>query len=269
MTTTRTDIEWTDVTWNPVTGCDRVSAGCANCYALTLSRRLKAMGSRRYQRDGAQTTSGPGFGVTLHPDLLERPFSWPAGSRVFVNSMSDLFHDQVPVEFIQSVFEVMLATPDITYQVLTKRSARMQRLAHLLPWPRNLWMGVSVETQKYITRAMRLTQIPASVRFLSVEPLLAPLDFSMAAAGPGPLTPVLERVHWVIVGGETGPRCRPCDLDWIRGVRDQCQAMGVPVFVKQLGASWARTSGPGRGKGADPATWPEDLRVRELPARWN
>ena len=225
----RTAIEWTETTWNPVTGCDRVSPGCDHCYALTLARRLKAMGNPRYQNDGDPRMSGPGFGLTLHPDLIDLPRRWRKPRLVFVNSMSDLFHDRVPIEFIEAVYRTMAETPH-TYQVLTKRSARLRRLAARLPWPPNVWMGVSVENQDQVIRARRLLDVGAAVRFLSVEPLLGPVDLrNVLFAEPGG-----RHIEWVIAGGESGPGARPCELDWLRDLRDQCQAAGVAYFLKQL-----------------------------------
>ena len=172
----RSAIEWTEATWNPITGCDRVSAGCDNCYALTLAKRLKAMGSAKYQNDGDPRTSGPGFGVTIHPQALDVPYRWRQPRVVFVNSMSDLFHARVPLDFIRDVFDVCRDTPQHTYQVLTKRSLRLRRIADKLDWPANLWMGVSVENADALPRVDHLREVPAAVRFLSCEPLLGPLD---------------------------------------------------------------------------------------------
>lgn len=269
-----TRIEWTERTWNPVTGCDRVSAGCDHCYALSLSARLKAMGSRRYQQDGHPVTSGPGFGLTLHRALVDAPRHWRKPAVVFVNSMSDLFHERIPFDFLRRVFATMEATPQHTYQILTKRATHLTRVAPRLPWPPNVWMGVTVEDQVQVDRrARRLCRVPAAVRFLSVEPMLGPVDLG----GPlwhgycpthdfpggfciGPC-PDQQRIHWVIAGGESGPRARPCELDWLRSLRDQCAAAGVPYFCKQIGT----VAAGGRGKGGDPAGWPEDLRIREMP----
>jgi protein gp37 len=168
-------IEWTEATWNPTTGCDKVSAGCDNCYALTLSKRLKAMGAEKYQTDGDPRTSGPGFGLAMHPDALELPYRWRHPRVVFVNSMSDLFHAKVPLGFIRDVFDVMRDTPQHTYQVLTKRSLRLRRVGATLDWPDNVWMGVSVENMTQLRRVDHLRATPAKVRFLSAEPLLGPL----------------------------------------------------------------------------------------------
>ena len=176
---TNSAIEWTEATWNPTTGCDRTSPGCDNCYALTLAKRLKAMGSSKYQVDGDPRTSGPGFGLTVHEDALSIPTRWKTPRMIFVNSMSDLFHPDVPLEFIERVFAVMADTPRHTFQVLTKRSKRLARVGSHLPWPPNVWMGVSVETSKYAFRLEHLRSVDAAVRFVSAEPLLGPLD------GPG------------------------------------------------------------------------------------
>lgn len=228
----RSAIEWTEVTWNPVTGCDRVSAGCEHCYALTLARRLKAMGVAKYQRDGDPRTSGPGFGVSLHPDALAEPYGWRTPRVVFVNSMSDLFHAKVPLSFMQEVFDVIAQTPQHTYQVLTKRSLRLRRLADKLSWPSNLWMGVSVESEVVLSRVDHLRQVPAAVRFLSCEPLLGPLDQIS-----------LDGIGWVIAGGESGPNYRPMHLDWARGLRDACQAAEIPFFFKQWGGRTPKALG--------------------------
>ena len=221
---TGTGIEWTETTWNPVTGCDRLSSGCDHCYALALAKRLKAMGSDKYQHDGDPRTSGPGFGVSLHPAALDEPFRWRNPRVVFVNSMSDLFHAKVPQAFVRDVFSVIAETPRHTYQVLTKRSTRLRRVADRLDWPSNLWMGVSVENAERLSRIDDLRQVPAAVRFLSCEPLLGPLDGID-----------LDGISWVIAGGESGPRYRPMELSWARGIRDACQAARVPFFFKQWG----------------------------------
>ncbi|MGY1946159.1 DUF5131 family protein [Nocardia asiatica] len=228
----KSSIEWTEATWNPVTGCDRVSAGCDHCYAMVLAKRLKAMGADKYQRDGDPRTSGPGFGVTIHPQALEVPRRWRAPRVVFVNSMSDLFHAKVPVGFIRDVFDVMRETPQHTYQVLTKRSMRLKRLADRLEWPDNVWMGVSVENTDYLDRVDHLREVPAAVRFLSCEPLLGPLDGL-----------VLDGIGWVIAGGESGAGHRPLDPEWVRGIRDNCNASGVPFFFKQWGGRTPKSLG--------------------------
>jgi protein gp37 len=237
-----TGIEWTDVTWNPTTGCDRVSAGCDNCYALTLSKRLKAMGVEKYQRDGDPRTSGPGFGIAWHESVLEDPYRWSGSRLVFVNSMSDLFHAKIPLNFIRLVFDVMVDTPQHTYQVLTKRARRLRRIAENLPWPPNVWMGVSVEDDRVFSRVDDLRQVPAAVRFLSCEPLLGPMDGLD-----------LEAISWVIAGGESGPRHRPMRPEWVRDLRDLCVGKQVPFFMKQWGG---RTPKQG-GRTLDGRTWDE------------
>jgi protein gp37 len=228
----RSAIEWTEATWNPVTGCDRVSAGCDHCYAMTLAKRLKAMGSAKYQVDGDPRTSGPGFGVTPHLPALEEPLRWRTPRVVFVNSMSDLFHAKVPLGFIADVFDVIRETRQHTYQALTKRSLRLARVADKFNWPDNLWMGVSVENADVLDRVDHLRTVPAAVRFLSCEPLLGPLD-DIDLAGIG----------WVIAGGESGPRYRPMELSWARGIRDACQDADVPFFFKQWGGRTPKAFG--------------------------
>lgn len=236
----QTAIGWTQATWNPSTGCDRISAGCDNCYALRMAGRLKAMGSAKYQADGDPRTSGPGFGVTLHPGALGVPYRWRTGRLVFVDSMSDLFHARVPTSFIRRVFDVIADTPRHTYQVLTKRPRRLARIAGQLSFPPNVWVGTSVENADVAHRVADLRQVPAAVRFLSLEPLLGPL--------PG-LN--LTGIGWVILGGESGPRHRPMELDWARDVRDQCAALGLPLYFKQVGG---RTPMAG-GRLLDGRTW--------------
>ena len=236
----RSGIEWTEATWNPVTGCDRISAGCDHCYALTLAKRLKAMGAEKYQNDGDPRTSGPGFGVTTHPRALEQPSKWRSPRVVFVNSMSDLFHAKVPLSFIRDVFDVVADTPQHTYQVLTKRAIRARKLADKLDWPDNLWLGVSVESAPYMHRVDELRQITSSVRFLSCEPLLGPLDGIN-----------LEGIGWVIAGGESGPNYRPMEVSWARGIRDTCLDAGVPFFFKQWGGRTPKML----GRELDGRTW--------------
>ncbi len=203
-----------------------------NCYALTLSKRLKAMGQAKYQNDGDPRTSGPGFGLTLHPDTLETPRSWTSPRVIFVNSMSDLFHPDVPETYIRHVFEVIADTPQHQYQVLTKRSKRLASLGPKLEWPPNLWMGVSVETSKYRFRLDHLRHVDAAIRFVSAEPLLGPLE-----------NLGLDGIHWLIAGGESGPRARPMDGSWVLDLRDQCAAAGVPFFFKQWGGSTPKAGG--------------------------
>jgi protein gp37 len=238
---TGTAIEWTQVTWNPVTGCDTISPGCDHCYARTLAKRLKAMGNPKYQRDGHPATSGPGFAVTWHPAALKLPYLWRAPRLVFVNSMSDLFHARVPEYFIRDVFDVMASTLQHTYQILTKRPQRALRMRDgALPWPPNVWLGVSVENDRYLWRAGLLRHIPAAVRFVSAEPLLGPLD-RLDLAGIG----------WVIAGGESGPGYRRPEAAWFRGLRDQCVTAGVPFFFKQWGGATPKAG----GRVLDGRTW--------------
>jgi protein gp37 len=236
----KTSIEWTDLTWNPVTGCDRISAGCDHCYALTMARRLKAMGMPQYQNDGNPRTSGPGFGVTMHPEALEAPRTWRGNRMVFVNSMSDLFHAKVTAAFIHDLVEVIRETPQHTYQVLTKRAARARKLSANIDWPDNLWLGVSVEDVRVAHRVDELRQIPAKVRFLSCEPLLGDLSELN-----------LEGIAWVIAGGESGMNARPMHIDWARSIRDNCLAHKVPFFFKQ----WGGRSPKVEGRELDGRTW--------------
>lgn len=229
---TNSKIEWTEVTWNPTTGCDRISAGCDNCYALTLAKRLKAMGSTKYQNDGNPITSGPGFGVTLHPDSLNLPRHWRSPRTVFVNSMSDLFHARVPLSYIRQVFDVIRETPQHTYQILTKRARRARRLAPDLDWPQNLWLGVSVEDSSVSDRIDDLREVPAHIRFLSCEPLLGPLD-DLDLTG----------ISWVIVGGESGPNHRRMQEQWVADIRDKCISGSVAFFFKQWGGRTPKKNG--------------------------
>lgn len=228
----RSAIEWTEATWNPTTGCDRLSAGCDNCYALTLAKRLKAMGAAKYQTDGDPRTSGPGFGVATHVDVLDAPHRWREPRVVFVNSMSDLFHARVPVDYVRKVFDVMANTPRHTYQVLTKRAARLAKLAPSLDWPANVWMGVSVEDGSQLRRIDDLRQVPAAVRFISAEPLLGPLD-RLDLAG----------IDWLIAGGESGHRARPVNIAWLRQLRDGCADARVAFFFKQWGGRTPKSGG--------------------------
>lgn len=243
----KTSIEWTEVTWNPTTGCDRISAGCDNCYALTLAKRLRAMGAPKYQNDGNSRTSGLGFAITMHPQTLIEPLSWKSPRTVFVNSMSDLFHAKVPISFVRDVFDVISDTPQHTYQILTKRSLRLRKLAEKLEWPANLWMGVSVENSKVISRVDHLRDVPAAVRFLSCEPLLGPLDMIN-----------LTGINWVIAGGESGHGYRPMDINWVRGLRDVCINEGVPFFFKQ----WGGRTPKAYGRELDGRAWDEMPLIR-------
>ena len=226
-------IEWTEQTWNPVVGCSRVSPGCDNCYMFALFPRLRAMGVAGY--DGAPDE------VRLMPDRLEQPYRWRKPRKVFVNSMSDLFHSRVPFEYITRVFAVMRDTPQHTYQILTKRPGRvpawwqLNQEAFAQVWPANVWVGTSVESQRYAPRIEVLERVPATVRFVSAEPLLESLD----------LTEYLKRdaLQWVIAGGESGGKARPMDIEWARELRDQCREFGVPYFLKQLGGSRGKRGG--------------------------
>ncbi len=209
------NIEWTEATWNPVTGCTKVSAGCKNCYAERLALRLQAMGNRRYKN---------GFHITLHEDVVDLPKSWRVPRMIFVNSMSDLFHKDVPVDFIQRVFETMRDCPQHTFQILTKRSDRLLALSSKIEWPRNVWIGVSVEDSRVLSRIDDLRRVPAEIRFLSCEPLI------------GPLSRIdLTNIHWVIVGGESGPFARPMNIEWVREIFRACRKADVPFFFKQWG----------------------------------
>jgi protein gp37 len=211
----KTTIEWTEMTWNPVTGCTKVSPGCKHCYAETMANRLVAMGSRRYVA---------GFKLALQEDLVDLPRTWRAPRTIFVNSMSDLFHEDIPAEYIARVFRTMAECPQHTFQVLTKRGERLAELATRLEWTSNIWMGVSVENQKYTSRVAHLQQVPARVRFLSIEPMLGPIDH-LPLAG----------IHWVIVGGESGRGARRLERDWVVSVFRQCRNARVPFFFKQWG----------------------------------
>jgi len=224
-------IEWTDATWNPVTGCTKISPGCKNCYALRMARRLHAMGQARYRNN---------FTVTLQPDVLGQPLRWHQPRKIFVNSMSDLFHQDVSLDFIRRVFDAMGEADWHTFQILTKRSERLAEVADKLPWHDNIWMGVSAESADYTYRIDDLRKVPASVRFLSVEPLL----------GPIPRLP-LQGVHWVIVGGESGPGARAVDPRWVRKIKDRCVAQGVPFFFKQWGGTRKKLT----GRELDGRTW--------------
>jgi protein gp37 len=243
---TNSPIEWTDATWNPVTGCDKISPGCKHCYAERLAHRLQAMGNKNYRH---------GFAVTLQPHMLSHPLSWKAPKRIFVNSMSDLFHDKVPVEFIQRVFRVMNQADWHQYQVLTKRAERLEELSGQLAWSPHIWMGVSVESAKYLYRIEHLCRTRAYVKFLSVEPLLGPL---------GKLQ--LRGIDWVIVGGESGPGARPMHSEWVKDIRDQCLKANVAFFFKQ----WGGVQKSKTGRLLEGRTWDEMPALGQLimlPAR--
>jgi protein gp37 len=211
----QSDIEWTEVTWNPVTGCTKISPGCKHCYAEIMSRRLKSMGIVKYK---------DGFNLKTHGETLNIPFTWKKPKTVFVNSMSDLFHPDVPIDFIKSVFSVMNNTPQHIYQVLTKRSERLLELSSELNWTSNIWMGVSVESEKYSYRIDKLSQTGAKIKFLSIEPLIAPIK-----------SIPLEKIDWVIVGGESGHKARPIKKEWVDFIRTKCEDKGVAFFFKQWG----------------------------------
>jgi len=233
----RSHIEWTEATWNPVTGCDKVSPGCAHCYAETFAERFRGVPGHPYEN---------GFDLQLRPERLRLPLTWKKPRLVFVNSMSDLFHPAIPVEFVQQVFEAMGEASWHTFQVLTKRPERVAAMAEHLPWPDNVWMGTSVENQRWVSRIDELRRVPAHIRFLSCEPLLGPLSLN------------LDGIQWVIVGGESGPRARRMRPEWAESVRDQCIAAQVPFFFKQWGAfdECGRRVGKGRaGRELSRRTW--------------
>lgn len=208
-------IEWTEATWNPVTGCRKISAGCMNCYAERLSNRLREMGSARYVN---------GFDMTLHEDVINLPLGWRKPQMVFVNSMSDLFLKEIPVQFVHKIFDVMGKAYWHKFQVLTKRSEKLLELNGVLPWASNIWMGVTVENADYVSRIDHLRQTDAHIRFLSIEPLLGPIP-ELDLTG----------INWVIVGGESGPGARPMKPEWVIDIRDQCLRANVPFFFKQWG----------------------------------
>jgi protein gp37 len=227
-----TSIPWTDYTLNVVRGCTKVSPGCAHCYAEKIARRFRGKRGNPYER---------GFDLRVVPSLLDKPYRLRKPRMIFVDSMSDLFHEKVPEAYLQAVFSMMQATPRHTYQILTKRADRLAQLAPRLPWPKNVWMGVSVETQAYVDRVDRLREVPAAVRFISAEPLL------------GPLTLDLTGIQWVIAGGESGSGFRPMDAAWVRSVRDQCVAASVPFFFKQ----WSGCRPKRLGRELDGRAWSE------------
>lgn len=232
-------IEWTETTWNPITGCTKISEGCLNCYAERMARRLHAMGSDRYRNE---------FRLTLHHDLISTPLSWKKSKMIFVNSMSDLFHKEVPLSFIKQVFKTMKDANWHTFQIVTKRSQRLVECSNKLEWPSNVWVGVTVESDRHLNRIDDLCKVPASVRFLSMEPLLS--DFPQLQ---------LQNIDWVIVGGESGPRSRKIDKRWVRNIREQCLSNNVPFFFKQWGGfNKAKT-----GRVLDGRTW-DEMPLNEL-----
>jgi protein gp37 len=228
-----TSIEWTDSTWNPVTGCTKISSGCANCYAERMALRLKAMGNPSYVN---------GFNVTLHEDILTLPLKWKKPQTIFVNSMSDLFHESIPIEFIIRVFDIMRQADWHRYQILTKRSERLLELSPQLPWLPNIWMGVTVEADNYTYRIEHLSRTGAKVKFLSLEPLLSPLSSLQ-----------LRGIDWVIVGGESGPKSRPLKKEWVVDIRNQCENRKVPFFFKQ----WGGVNKKKAGRELDGRIWSE------------
>ncbi|MGH9321138.1 MAG: DUF5131 family protein [Vicinamibacteria bacterium] len=233
-------IEWTEATWNPVTGCDKISPGCKFCYAERMAKRLQDMGQPRYQN---------GFGLTLHEDILELPLLWKKPRLIFVNSMSDLFHRRVPERFIRDAFSVMGRASWHQFQVLTKRSDRLLEMSPSIAWPENVWMGVSVEQQHYVTRVEHLRQTGAAIKFLSLEPLLGRLHGLN-----------LRGIDWVIVGGESGPGARPMEEKWVLDLKAQCRSAGVPFFFKQ----WGGTNKKKAGRLLQGRTWDELPRALSL-----
>lgn len=232
-------IEWTKSTWNPLTGCTKISPGCKNCYAERMAKRLQAMGVDKYRN---------GFILSVHEDVLNEPLTWLKPQTIFVNSMSDLFHKDVPIEFIQKIFDVMRRAHWHQFQILTKRPERLLELDDQIDWPKNVWMGVSVENDSYLQRIDILRNTHAAIKFLSLEPLLGPLQNIN-----------LEGIDWVIVGGESGPYSRPIQPEWVRNIRDQCTQAHVPFFFKQ----WGGTNKKKSGRLLDYRTW--DELPREVP----
>jgi protein gp37 len=218
MSSSNTGIEWTDKTWNPTTGCNKVSPGCRYCYAEALTERFPQ-------------TFSEGFKLTLYPERLDQPKKWRTPSRIFVNSMSDLFHEDIPIDYLKKIFDVMAATPWHIYQVLTKRSERLAQLANDLPWTDNIWMGVSVESQRYSHRVDALRQVPVKVRFLSCEPLLGPLELNLLG------------INWVIVGGESGYQRRPIKPEWVKAILHQTHEADAAFFFKQWGGVHSKAGG--------------------------
>jgi protein gp37 len=236
-------IEWTDASWNPVTGCSKVSPGCARCYAETFAERWRGIPDHPYEQ---------GFDLRLWPGRMEQPLRWRKPRRIFVNSMSDLFHEDIPADYIHQVFEVMRRADWHNFQILTKREERLVELASELEWPANIWMGVTVENRRFVHRADYLREVPAAVRFISAEPLLGPLDGLN-----------LEGIHWLIAGGESGHRHRPVRVEWLRQLRDRCAEERVAFFFKQWGGQRAKSGGR-LLDGREWSQWPG--RAHVLPA---
>lgn len=245
---TNSPIEWTEATWNPIVGCNITSPGCTNCYAMRMAARLEAMGQPKYSDVTRKSGGRAKWNGRINLDYasLELPKTWKRGRTIFVNSMSDLFHEAVPLDFIKQVFSTMLAAPQHTYQVLTKRAERAEELSQHLPWPSHIWLGVSVENKDYTYRIDHLRRTGASVKFLSLEPLLGPLD-----------TLDLTGVDWAIAGGESGPKARPMKVEWVRSIRDQCIDANVAFHFKQ----WGGVNKKRTGRTLDGRTW------NELPSR--
>lgn len=233
-----TKIEWTEITWNPTTGCTKISSGCKNCYAERMSNRLQVMGVEKYK---------DGFKLKIHPDVLNEPNSWRKPRTVFVNSMSDLFHENMPLDFIKKVFKVMNDNPIHTFQVLTKRADILLKYSNELVWTKNIWMGVTVENQENISRVDFLRKVKANVKFISIEPLI------------GEITKLnLKNIDWVIVGGESGPRARPMKEDWVVSLKEQCLNQKTRFFFKQ----WGGVNKKKNGRLLDGQTW-DEMPIRE------
>jgi protein gp37 len=239
----KTRIEWTEATWNPITGCSEVSPGCAHCYAKTFAERWRGVPGHPYEQ---------GFDFRLWPERLEQPLRWNRPRVIFVNSMSDLFHEQVPFDFVYQVFEVMGQAKQHTFQILTKRHERLRELAPKLPWHPNVWMGVSIENRRFVKRADYLREVDASVRFISAEPLLGPLDGLD-----------LDGIDWLIAGGESGPKHRPVHGEWLRDLRGRCQDSGTAFFFKQWGGHRPKAG----GRTLDGRTWDELPAGTSMPSK--
>jgi protein gp37 len=237
----RSAIEWTEATWNPVTGCSKVSPGCAHCYAETFAERWRGIAGHPYEQ---------GFDLRLWPQRLEVPLRWRRPRMIFVNSMSDLFHEDIPDDYVAAVFDVMARADWHTFQILTKREDRLAALAPELRWPPNVWMGVTIESRRFVHRADRLREVPSAVRFISAEPLLGPLEGLD-----------LDGIDWLIAGGESGPRHRPVRVEWLRELRDRCISEGVSYFFKQWGGYRSKAG----GRLLDGRTW-DEMPARELVA---
>lgn len=244
----KTKIQWTDATWNPSVGCDKVSAGCKNCYAETFTERFRGVAGNHFEN---------GFDLTLHPDRLDIPRKWKKPRRIFVNSLSDLFHKDIPFEFLQQVFAVMNQCSQHVFQVLTKRHENLLELAPKLTWTPNIWMGVSVEDAENAKRIDYLRQVPAAVRFISMEPLIGPIIVDK------PLN--LDGIAWVIVGGESGSGARPMNAAWALKIIHECQRQKIPVFMKQTGSVLAKEWGLDDRKGGEITEWPKEFQIREMP----